>query len=174
MADVAAVTLQLPLLTVRAAVSLSTVNADTRTVDVTFTTGSKVRRGGLFTDPFVEELSLAAGHVKLDRLKSGRAPVLAAHSADTLDDVIGVVESASLSANGRHGDDCASPKTTSMRIAPGGRSSKASSATSRSAMSCIGLRNAGPKRSPRCRSAAPSTGNPTKFPSCRWAPIPAP
>ena len=100
MPDAAPATLQLPLLTVRAAVSLSTVNADTRTVDVTFTTGAKVRRGGLFSDPFVEELSLAAGHVKLDRLTSGRAPVLAAHSADSLGDVIGVVDSASLSAKG--------------------------------------------------------------------------
>lgn len=64
----------------------------TRTAEVTWTTGARVRRRGLFEE-FDEELSLEEGAVDTSRMVGGRMPVLAAHSARKLADVIGVVES---------------------------------------------------------------------------------
>lgn len=64
----------------------------TRTAEVTWTTGARVRRRGLFEE-FDEELSLEEGAVDTSRMVGGRMPVLAAHSARRLADVIGVVES---------------------------------------------------------------------------------
>jgi hypothetical protein len=81
-------------LTLRAEVVPSSFNAEKRTVDLTWTTGARVLRG--FYDPYYEELSLDAKHVRMDRLRSGGAPLLNNHSSYSLDDVIGVVESAAL------------------------------------------------------------------------------
>lgn len=64
----------------------------TRTAEVTWTTGARVRRRGMFEE-FDEELSLDEGAVDTSRMTGGRMPVLAAHSARRLADVIGVVES---------------------------------------------------------------------------------
>lgn len=64
----------------------------TRTAEVTWTTGARVRRRGMFEE-FDEELSLEEGAVDTSRMVGGRMPVLAAHSARRLADVIGVVES---------------------------------------------------------------------------------
>ena len=64
----------------------------TRTAEVTWTTGARVRRRGRFEE-FDEELSLDEGAVDTSRMTGGRMPVLAAHSAHRLADVIGVVES---------------------------------------------------------------------------------
>src|SRR5581483_8679484 len=50
-----------------------------------------------------EELSLDPKHVRLDRLRSGGAPLLANHSSGSLDDVIGVVEHAQLDPGGVRG-----------------------------------------------------------------------
>lgn len=87
----------LPSLTLRAAVEPSTFNAGARTVEVTWTTGSRGLRAG-WPDDYYEELSLDPSAVKLDRLNRG-APVLNAHSRWGLRDVIGVVERAWI-ANG--------------------------------------------------------------------------
>lgn len=89
-------TAEIPLLDLRASFVPSTVDADRRTVELTWTTGAAVLRGGFFTDPFYEELSLDPAHVKMGRLKSGAAPLLNTHSQWDIGDVIGVVESAAL------------------------------------------------------------------------------
>lgn len=76
------------------------VNAETRTVELTFTTEAPVERFGLRPDDslgrWVEELSLDAKAVDLSRLTSGAAPLLDTHSNWSLADVIGVVEEARL------------------------------------------------------------------------------
>jgi phage head maturation protease len=82
-------------LEMRAAVVPKSINVDARTVDITWTTGERVLRG--YYDQFWEELSLEKKHVRMGRLKAGRAPLLDAHSSWSNDSVIGVVESAELS-----------------------------------------------------------------------------
>lgn len=88
------VTREVPRLTVRAAVAASTLNVEARTVDVVWSTGSRVQRG--FYDPYWEELSLDPKHVRMGRLQSGKAPVLDTHRAGSIDDIIGVVRAARL------------------------------------------------------------------------------
>ncbi len=73
----------------------STIDEKKRTVEVVFSTGARVLRMPWFEDPFFEELSLDKEHVRLDRLLGG-APVLNNHNSFSLDQVIGVVESASV------------------------------------------------------------------------------
>jgi phage head maturation protease len=77
----------------RAAFAPATFLPSARTVEVTWTTGARVERGGFYDDPFIEELSLDDGAVDLSRLNNG-ASVLAAHDSWGLDGVIGVVERA--------------------------------------------------------------------------------
>src|ERR671925_1615105 len=93
------VTRDLPPLTLRAALVPSTVNADTRTVELTWSTGAKVLRG--FWEPFWEELSLDPKHVRLARLNTG-APLLDTHNMFELRAVIGVVETGSARVDGKH------------------------------------------------------------------------
>lgn len=62
------------------------------TAEVVWTAGARVRRSGWPSD-YLEELSLAPGHVRLDRLNGG-APLLDSHNSMELSSVIGVVESA--------------------------------------------------------------------------------
>jgi len=88
-------TREIPSLEFRAALEPQSFNKSSRTVNVVFSTGSRVLRGGFFTEPFFEELSLEPGAVRLERLNNG-APVLNNHSNFRLDDVIGVVERASI------------------------------------------------------------------------------
>lgn len=77
-----------------------TIDPDKRTVEIVWTTGATVRRRGLWNDEsFDEELSLEAGHVRMDRLNGG-APLLDTHGTWALQDVIGVVEKAWISDNG--------------------------------------------------------------------------
>lgn len=87
-------TRDMPRLELRAEVAPSTVNVEKRTVEITWTTGARVKRG--FWEPYYEELSLNSKHVRMDRLKSGRTPLLNAHRSYNLSDVIGVVEDARL------------------------------------------------------------------------------
>lgn len=88
-------------LSIRAEFAPSTLNPDKRTVQLTWTTGARVLRGSY--DPYWEELSLDPKHVRLGRLQGGSAPLLANHSSGSLDDVIGVVESAQLDPGGARG-----------------------------------------------------------------------
>lgn len=81
----------------RAAVAPSSINEEKRTVDVVWTTGERVVRG--FGSPFLEELSLDPGHVRLDRLNNG-APVLDSHRSWDTRSVVGAVDSVRIE-NGR-------------------------------------------------------------------------
>src|SRR5262245_5920760 len=87
------ITRQIAPLSFRAALEASTIDEEKRSVDVVWTTGARVLRDSPFSDPFYEELSLDPAHVNLGRLNGG-APLLAAHRAEDLSGVIGVVESA--------------------------------------------------------------------------------
>src|SRR3954470_17095634 len=88
----------MPRLELRAEVDPSTIDVEKRTVKITWTTGARVKRG--FWEPYYEELSLDPKHVRMDRLKSGAAPLLNAHRSYDLSDLIGVVESAKLEKSG--------------------------------------------------------------------------
>jgi len=69
---------------------------DSRTVELTFSTGADVLRFDWETGrKFYERLSLDEKHLRMQRLNSG-APLLDSHSAYTLSSQIGVVERASV------------------------------------------------------------------------------
>ncbi|KFL30983.1 hypothetical protein JP75_11560 [Devosia riboflavina] len=69
----------------------ATFDADKNTVEVVWTTGAAVRRRDYLTDTLFDEvLSLAPGHVRLDRLNAG-APLLDAHDDRRLASVLGSV-----------------------------------------------------------------------------------
>lgn len=85
---------QLPPFMVRAAFAPDTINEDSRTVELVWSTGARVLRYG-WDGPFYEELSMEPKAIRLDRLNGG-APLLNSHRAWDLDDVIGVVESATV------------------------------------------------------------------------------
>lgn len=71
--------------------SPDTIDEETRTVELTYTTGAKVKRFDYRSGEFFEqELSLEPGAVRLERLKAG-APLLNSHWDMTLEDVVGVV-----------------------------------------------------------------------------------
>lgn len=83
--------MNLPPLAFRAAVE--TIDEEARTVELVFTTGAAVERYDWWTGKrYIEKLSLQKGHIRLDRLNAG-APLLDAHSAWSIADQIGVVES---------------------------------------------------------------------------------
>jgi hypothetical protein len=90
--------LTMPPLDLRA--DVGAVNNDTRTVDLTFATAKAdvLRYDWESGKRFFERLSLDPKHVRMDRLASGRAPLLDSHSAWSVANVIGVVESAALEA----------------------------------------------------------------------------
>lgn len=119
MSDVV-VTRDLPPLTLRAAFVPSTINADTRTVDVTWSTGARaLRRFDPQLDiwkPFYEELSLERAHVRLDRFNNG-APLSDGHPAKYGDFraamVRGVIVAGSAKVNGKAG-------TATVRFATAG------------------------------------------------------
>ena len=79
------------LLQTRAQFVPSSVDAETRSVEVTWTTGAPVLRRNLGGSYF-EELSLGDA-VNMERLNSG-APLLNSHKAADLSDIVGVVERA--------------------------------------------------------------------------------
>lgn len=88
------------LLQTRAMFAPDTINESERTVEVVWTTGAQVRRASWSRGDYIEELSLAPGHVRLERLNNG-APLLDAHDSFSLRSQIGVVERAWL--NGSEG-----------------------------------------------------------------------
>lgn len=75
----------------RAKVKLDSLDEATRTVELVWTTGYKGLRNE-WGQKFYEELSLDDAHIDLSRLHSG-APLLAMHNSESLDAVIGVIES---------------------------------------------------------------------------------
>lgn len=86
-------TLETPMLSLRAAVRPGSVDVEQRTAELTWTTGAKGRRWSWDVGSYMEELDVSETAVRMDRLNSG-APLLNAHSAYNLNDVIGVVERA--------------------------------------------------------------------------------
>ena len=88
------------LLQTRAMFEPSTLNVEDRTVEVVWTTGARRKRASWSGGDYFEELSLAPGHVRLDRLNNG-APLLDTHDSLGLRNVMGVVERAWL--NGSEG-----------------------------------------------------------------------
>jgi hypothetical protein len=80
------------LLQTRAQFIPSSVDAETRSVEVTWTTGAPVLRRNLGGGSYFEELSLGDA-VNMERLNSG-APLLNSHKAADLSDIVGVVERA--------------------------------------------------------------------------------
>lgn len=83
-------TVDLPSLSVRA--SVGTINKDARTVDLIFSTGASVDRMDYWSGKrYREVLSMDPAHVRLDRLNAG-APLLDAHSAYSVGDVLGAVQ----------------------------------------------------------------------------------
>lgn len=77
----------------RAAIAPASLNEETRTVDVVWTTGERVKRGQAY-----EELSLAPEHIRLQRLADG-APVLDSHNGWSTSSVVGAVDRVSLEGN---------------------------------------------------------------------------
>jgi hypothetical protein len=80
-----------PPLDMRAAVS--SINAEKRTFEVMWSTGAKVLRSSWFDGPFFEELSMDPTHVRMARLSSGTAPLLADHNGRSVSATLGVIES---------------------------------------------------------------------------------
>lgn len=75
------------------------VDAGNRTAALIWTTGAAVKRYDWWNDRFyMEVLSMDPAHVRMDRLASGKAPVLNTHGRYSLEDVLGVVTSATLGA----------------------------------------------------------------------------
>lgn len=86
-------TRETPMLSLRAAVRPGSVDIEQRTAELTWTTGARGRRWSWDVGSYLEELDVSADAVRLDRLNNG-APLLNAHMAYELEDVLGVVESA--------------------------------------------------------------------------------
>ena len=93
--------IEIPALRRMAELAPNSADIETRTVEVIWSAGARVRRSTLFGEPYDEELSLDPTHVRLDRLNAG-APFLKVHEVDTLDAVIGsVVPGSARIENGR-------------------------------------------------------------------------
>ena len=83
-------TVDLPPLSFRA--DVGTINIENRTVDLVFSTGAAAERMDYWSGKrFIEKLSIEPAHVRLARLNAG-APLLDAHSAWSVGDVLGAVE----------------------------------------------------------------------------------
>jgi hypothetical protein len=83
-------TIELPAFRRSAELSPNSIDPETRSVEVIWSTGARVRRAAIFGEPHDEELSMAPEHVRLERLNAG-APFLKVHEAHDLDAVIGSV-----------------------------------------------------------------------------------
>lgn len=83
---------QIPIMSVRAAMQPSSFNEADSSVEIVWSTGSQVRRYDWMEGPYIEELSMNPSDVNLERLNLG-APLLANHHA-RIDSVVGVVERA--------------------------------------------------------------------------------
>ena len=84
-------------LEMRADIAPGSINEEARTVELVWTTGAQVERFSYKRwEAYMEELSLDAAHVRMERLEAG-APLLDTHSRYEISNIIGVVESATLS-----------------------------------------------------------------------------
>ncbi len=69
--------------------ALGSYDSESRTVEAVFSTGSRVRRWGIF-----EELAITPEAIDLARVSAGQVRLLDSHSQDSIDDILGTVESA--------------------------------------------------------------------------------
>jgi hypothetical protein len=82
---------EMPPLSIRAAVAAKTIDDEARTVELIFTTGAGVMRYDWLSDKrYIETLSLEPEHVRLERLQSG-GPLLDSHSTYSVADQLGAV-----------------------------------------------------------------------------------
>jgi hypothetical protein len=86
------------LLQTRAMFAPETINVEERTVELVWSTGAQVRRASWSRGDYIEELSMAPGHVRMERLNLG-APLLDTHESWSLRSQIGVVLRAWLYGN---------------------------------------------------------------------------
>lgn len=89
-------TREIPRLDLRAEVVADSFVEEQNTFEVVWTTGARVKRGGFWSEPFWEELSLDGKAVNMERLASGTAPLLDTHRARSVRDQIGVVDDADI------------------------------------------------------------------------------
>ncbi len=82
----------------RALAAPVTVNRAARTVEVVWSTGARARNFVPPLGPIIEELDMRPEAVRMDALRSGRAPVLDTHRRAGTRDVLGRVTSARLEA----------------------------------------------------------------------------
>ena len=85
-----------PMSAHRALAAPATVDRAARTVDVVWSTGARARNFVPPLGPIVEELDMAPAAVRMDGLRSGRAPVLDTHRRAGTRDVLGRVTAARL------------------------------------------------------------------------------
>lgn len=72
-----------------------------RIVNLKWYTGAVVNRYSWDDGRFLLALSMKPAHVRMERLRSGKAPLLNSHSDYRLSDVIGVIEHATLKGDAR-------------------------------------------------------------------------
>ena len=80
------------------------INKEKRTITFCWSTGSRVLRVPWFDDPFYEELSMDAEHIRLNRLNNA-APFLKMHRSYELNDSIGVTREFNLYISYARADD---------------------------------------------------------------------
>ncbi len=85
--------IQMPMIDFRAAVKPGSLNEEKRTFELVWSTGAQVKRGGFWSEPYIEELSMDPKAIRMERLNNG-APLLNSHSQMELEDILGVVEKA--------------------------------------------------------------------------------
>jgi phage major head subunit gpT-like protein len=80
---------------------LSPEKGEARIINMKWYTGATVRRITWAGETYYLTLSMKPEHVRMERLQSGKAPLLDTHSDYSLKDIIGVVESANLNGDAR-------------------------------------------------------------------------
>jgi hypothetical protein len=95
----AAVTTNVPPLSILARANPATVNEDDRSVELVFSTGAPVERYDWWEDQkYLEQLEISKSAIRVDRLNT--APLLDAHSAWSITDQIGTVVAGSFRIDG--------------------------------------------------------------------------
>ena len=87
---------ELPYTAQRAIASPATVNRDARTVEVVWSTGARAQNYVSSLGFITEELDMSPNAVRMETLRSGRAPVLDTHRRSGARDVLGRVTAARL------------------------------------------------------------------------------
>ena len=86
----------MPAMYREAAIVAGSLDEKERTFDVLWTAGAEVPRMDWWTGQrYIEVLEVSEKAIRMDRLQSGRAPVLDSHARWSLDNVLGVVEKGS-------------------------------------------------------------------------------